>query len=136
MNRAAPATNVLGMILPGLLVLGLCLGGNAHGAEPDDASGSWFSWFHHPQCPCCPDDYCPKKCPPCPPWVTSHAPDDYCPKKLPCVTGTKCFGKDDYCSKSCAIYLPACPPFWYSCVPEGCCGAKGTCRTLLEPPQP
>jgi hypothetical protein len=107
--------------LPGLLLLGLCLGGQAQGAEPGD--GSWWqplSWARVCRpcpCPACPDDYCPKSAPPCPPRVCSHAPDDYCPKPLPCVTGVKCGGPDDYCPKPWRFCLPRCAPPWYTCGP-------------------
>jgi hypothetical protein len=123
MNRTS------GMFLA-LLVLGLCRGGSAGGAEPDNSSWSWFSWFHSPRCPSCPDDYCPKKLPPCLPCVTSQAPDDYGPKKLPCVTGVKCSGKDDYSREPWRVCLPPCAPFWYIG------GSQGTCRNPLEPPLP
>jgi hypothetical protein len=79
-------TSAAGILLTGLLVLGPC-------AEPDNSTCSWSSWFLRPHCPSCPDDYCPKNCPPPPPWVTSREPDDYCPKRLPCLTEEKCFVK-------------------------------------------
>jgi hypothetical protein len=102
--------NSAGILLAGFLVLGPA-------GEPDCSPWSWSSWFHHPQCPCCPDDYCPKKCPPPPPCVTGDAPDDYCAKKLPSVIGVKCCDPDDYCREPWRIWLPPCAPFWYTCGP-------------------
>jgi hypothetical protein len=100
-----------------LLAPSLSLGDTAQSAEPACRCWPWtWSWKSpHPQCPCCPNDYCPKKAPPCPSWVESHAPDDYCPKTLPHVSGVKCLGEDEYCSKPCPICLPPCPPPWYTC---------------------
>lgn len=116
-----------GILLTGLLSVGVCVGGNADGGEPDASTWSWFSWFHCTQCPACPDDYCQKKLPPSPPCVTSHAPDDYCPKKLPCIAAVKCFGEDDYSRDPWRECLPVCAPAWYMCDSPGHCA---------EPPQP
>ncbi len=115
---------ISGMSLPLVLALSLSLATNAHGGEPDGSAWSWFSWCHHPECPTCPDDYCPKQLPPCPPWVTSHTPDDYCLKKLPCIAPVKCFGDDDYTRGPWRECLPVCAPAWYMCGPRACAGAE------------
>ncbi len=90
------------------LVLGLGLVAAAEGAEPG-CRWWWPSCLRFSCCPCC--------------------PDDYCPKKLPCVPcPLKYCGRDDYCPKACPIYPPPCPPPWYTCVPAGNCGpGKGGC---------
>lgn len=126
-----------GFLVVVLLALNLGLGGTAQGAEP---GCRWWPWpwrTAHPPCPCCPDDYCPKKSPPCPPCVSSHAPDDYCPKTLPCVQGVKCCGEDDYCAKPGRICLPPCAPPLYTCGSvEDCGGCKGVCPNRPEPVYP
>jgi hypothetical protein len=131
-----------GLLVFACLVIGLGTGGTAGGwEEPPGANGRgvgwitpcgyrWWPWSTcHPPCPCCLDDYCPKKLPPCPPRTASHAPDDYCPNALPHVTGVKCGWVDDYCPKPCCIWLPPCPPPWYTCGPQAndprCVGPSG-----------
>jgi hypothetical protein len=110
-----------------LMVLAVTVGQveNAQSAEP---GCRWWPWpwkTPHPPCPCCPDDYCRKKEPPCPPRVCTHAPDDYCPKALPCVVGVKCCGVDDYCCKPWRVCLPPCFPPWYTCNNPGTqCGPQ------------
>jgi len=105
----------------GLLVVGLALCPPAEGAEP---GCRWWQWpwcpLHQP-CPCCPDDYCPKKQPsvPCP--VPCRGPDDYSSKALPAACPLKWFGADDYCPKACPISpWPGFPP-WYTCGPAEAC---------------
>jgi hypothetical protein len=109
--------------LLGSLVLGLGLVAAAQGAEP--GCRWWWPWgLRFSCCPCCPDDYCPKKlpCAPCP--VHSGGRDDYCPKSLPVPCPLKYCGHDDYCPKACPTHLPPCSPPWYTCVPAGNCGPR------------
>jgi hypothetical protein len=115
-----------------LLAVALALSGKAQDVQP---GSRWWPWpwrNQHRLCPCCPNDYCFKKMPPCPTRVFSHAPDDYCPKRLPCVKGVKCGGPDDYCHKPCPIFVLPCYPPWYTCGdPVAPLGTESHCTSQL-----
>lgn len=85
----------------------------------------WWNSLWHPCAFCkqpCPDDYCAKPCPACPPLVLCTGVDDYCPKPLPpCPAPVPCTGIDDYLPKPCPKVEPLCSyPPWYSCGLPGC----------------
>ena len=104
--------------LAGLLVLaGLGLCGPSGAGEPCCSCKGWPCWDLRRPCPCCPNDYCPKKLPPVPCRVKCCCPDDYCPKRLPIPCPLKYCGPDDYCCKPCPpVPLPCAPP-WFTCGP-------------------
>jgi hypothetical protein len=64
----------------------------------------------------CPDDYCRKPLPNCPPTPCFGLTDDYCPKPLPkCPCVPAYLGCDDYCCKPLPKCSSLCFPLWYTC---------------------
>jgi hypothetical protein len=82
-----------------------------------------------PKC-CCPDDYCPKKLPCCPP-CTRGCIDDYCCKKLPCVSPNPRGCVDDYCRKTCPIIVGSNCEARFTCGPPHCC-TNSTCGNRVH----
>jgi hypothetical protein len=109
---------------PYLAALLVALGAPAARSAPFDVLG----WKCCERCPwprwwcCCPDDYCPKPCPPVPP-LPCFGCDDYCPKPLPpCPPWVRCGSCDDYFPKPRCIWTEIGSGPSYQCGPPGCCG--------------
>ncbi|MBL8797660.1 MAG: hypothetical protein JNM56_27420 [Planctomycetia bacterium] len=64
----------------------------------------------------CPNDYCRKPLPECPP-APNGCCDDFCAKPLPPVPVNPCGACDDYCPKTCPLHLWPLGECWYRCGP-------------------